>query len=246
MNLKDDKKEVTPLDFRNIKTEKELEQVFDILREQGFYISGRYEAHRHKLQSIINNANKLNVKVDSKLESEINRMSNYSEAERIANEYFSKIKPDDKIKEYIDYVHPISDDGAKTPGSRNINSRDIINWVKFRDKYNLKDIYGYDNWIKIYNLDKKILKITYSKDYDFEQLYILLYGEKPNSFSSKENGWMDLGKIELKVFANGNANIKGDLSPFLKYFYDYVSTMFHQISIITYNGKTETKTKRGY
>ena len=246
MSLEDNKKQNTPLDFRNIKNEKELDQVFDIIRDQGFYISGKYEAHRNKLQSIISKANTLNVKVDQKFENEIYRMSDYVEAEKMAKEYFSKIKPDDKIKEYIDYYHVITDDAAKTPSLINPSSNEIINWVNFRIKYKLKDgVYQPESTIKIYNLDKKILKISYGKDYDFEQLYILLYGENPNSFSSKNNGWMDLGKFELKVFANGNANIKGDLEPFMKYFLDYIRKMFYQISLVTYKGKTETITRKG-
>ncbi len=83
--------------------------------------------------------------------------------------------------------------------------------------------------MSVYNLDKNFLKIGFHDSYwenehKFTELYKLIYGENPNEWSGKNMGdWQDLGKLKLKQFQNGSANIKGDIKIIREHLYAQLS-----------------------
>lgn len=233
------------LSGQTINSEDELKYIIDFLGSQGFGHVSEWDLHQRKIESIINKANILRVKYDDKFKRDLIYVRNYIEAKNTADEFFSQFKPDDKINELMNKFNIIVDDSCTPPSYNYANNNDVINWVNFRLKYNLKDEFGPNDKVMYYNLDKNYLKINYGENYDFKELYRLLYNEECKDFPNKTGEWFDIGKIELKFFSNGNANIKGDLSPFRDYYYKYIRNKNYNHNIINYNKKIEIyKSKR--
>ncbi len=156
--------------------------------------------------------------------------------------YFSKYKPDDKIREVIKSFYIQKDAEAWFPSNRT-NRKEIIEWMNLKKKVGFKEDPEYIQYhprVRFYDFDKKIMKINFSDSYtnSFNYLYELIYGEKPNHDvrNIAYGKWFDLGKIEVKKFNNGSMNIKGDLKLMKKYQYDYVQ-QFGQNDIYRINKK---------
>ena len=228
--------------MKPIKTRKELETILKFLSEQGFGYFSDYEPHRRKIEHIINKNNTLNVdsSKDHKFRKQMMNLSDYDEAEKEAKTHFSKFKPDDKIYELLNNFYLQNDGVGKTPfgSSRFFNisdNKEIILWVKFRTKYGLKDDqYRVGENFYVYNFDKNYIKFNVPEypDRNFKELYKLIMGEECLDFNNSLYGtWQDIGKMEIKFFQNGTANIKGGINKFKEY---YINTLknYHNYNII--------------
>ncbi len=244
-----------PIVLSEIKNKEDLKKILKFLDNQGFYISeGDYSLNNSKINKIINKENILDVKIPDreKLFNELSKLDNYSDMIIAANNYFSKFKSEDKIKELIDFFYVQEDDRCNVPSS-SPSTKDIIEWFNFKTKYNLDDNYR-DN-IYYYNLDKNILKLRFGdKTSEFQKLYKLLYNEDCNTMTTSRYGkdlkpnevdynkfgvWQNLGKIEIKFLQNGNVNLKGDLTELREYNYQHLLERNYGTHIIKYKGKTE-------
>jgi hypothetical protein len=237
-----------------IKSRKELETIFKSLSEQGFGYFSDYEAHQNKINKIISESNTLRVdKEDYKFKEKMYSTDNYEEAKKEAINFFSKFKPNDKIFELLNTFYLSNDDSASIPSYNYPSQKEIIKWMTFKNKYKLndKDFGGSDSGsdsVEYFNLDKSFLKIHYSnKDYNFKQLYELIFGEKCNDFSGSEYGdkkygiWQNIGKIDIKIYQNGYSNIKGDLTKLKEYYYKTLiqKNKIYGHTLIKYNDKIE-------
>jgi hypothetical protein len=224
-----------------IKTKEQLDEILKMLNDQGFGYFSDYEPHKKKIDHIISNANKLGIKHDSKLKYELIRMSDYTEIEKKANEYFSKFNPDDKIFELLNKFYMQTDDNRKVPYYNYPGNNDIVAWVNFKTKYGLKD--EYIGSFDVYNFDKSFIKIRFPEysNWEFENLYELVYGEKCGKFEEKKayGEWQNIGKIEIKLFQNGYCNIKGDIVKLKEYYYKYLKKNIHNNTIFIVNKKKE-------
>jgi len=231
-----------------IKTEKDLEKIIQYLRNQGFSPrDSEYELHNRKIENIFNSANKLAIKHDSKELEKLKRIKNYDEAEKIANNYFSTFNVDDKIYEYLNTFYIEPDASIQTPSQVYPETNSIIEWFEFKSKYNLKDVFDGSRRVEYINLDKAFIKFNFSKQRirDFQELYTLIFNEKTNNFNFDAAGWQDLGKIEIKTFAKGTAQIKGDLDKIKEYYYNYILSHKYNATIIVYKGKREIFKSKG-
>lgn len=230
-----------PLNFK-IKTEKDLEQVLDYLKNQGFYIHNSWDLHKHKVDKIYNDANTLGIDYPSSIK-DYYKEKNYEELEKKAKEYFSKFGVDDKINEYLNKFHLHQDEQIHSPSFYHTDKKDIINWVKFKKKYGVKDgDFGTGRYIHVYNFDKPYLKINFGYNYgwEFKRFYRLLFNEEYEEFSDKNYGdWQNLGKLEIKIFKNGSANIKGELERIKEYYYKYEILKKYNDMIVIYKKKKE-------
>lgn len=234
------------LSGQTINSEAELKYILNFLDKQGFGYFSSWEHHQRKIEDIISNANTLQVKYDDDFKRKLMNVNDYIAAKKQADEFFSKFNPDDKINELLNKFSIISDDTSSPPSYNYANNNDVIKWVNFRLKWNLKDEFSPGDRVYYYNLDKNYLKINYGENYEFKELYRLIYGEEIKDVSLNKIGdWIDIGKIEIKFFANGNANIKGDIQKFRDYYYkDIISKKYHH-NVIARNGKVEIyKSKR--
>lgn len=234
-------KESEEINF-NIKSRKDLERVLKLLSDQGFGYTSDYEHHNKKIDSIISKANKLGIETKNlKIRDTLSKLNNYEDMEKEADAFFSKYNPVDKINEYLNEFDLSSDASCRTPWRNSSYSKEIIEWVEFRRKLNLKDEYGYGQNITYYNFDKNFLKIRFGeyKSYDFKRLYKLVFNEECKEFGNKTSEWYDLGKIEIKFFQNGYANIKGDIKTLKEYYYNHTKKKIYNTTIIKYNNKTE-------
>lgn len=233
------------LSGQTVNSEAELKYILDFLEKQGFGYFREWDHHQKKIEKIIRESNTLNVKYNSDFDREMMRLNDYIIVKQKSIEFFSKFNPIDKINELMTKFYIIEDDSCRPPSYSYPSNNDVIKWVQFRLKYNLKDEFEPSDYVKYYNLDKKILKIHYGEHNEFTQLYRLLYNEECKDFPNKTGDWFDIGKLEIKFFANGNANIKGDLKPFTDYYYKYLLSKKYNHNIIVYNKKIEIyKTKR--
>ena len=244
MNKKD-QKNIKKLPI--IKTRSQLSAVLDGLQEQDFGYISDYKLHDNKVNHIINTANKFNID-DRKFRSELNKLvydvDSYDEIKKIVINYFKRYAPDDKIKELLNHFYLKPEAFARVPTHGYTDKNEIISWYRFRKKYGIKDEPNFGYEVRVYNLDKNILKINGFKEYspygrskhDFIQLYKLIFNEEPNEIHSKMGGWQDMGKIKIKVYLNGNMDIKGDLKRFKEYLYKSIRK---SDCIIIYNGKKE-------
>lgn len=222
-----------------IKSRSELKKLLKSLEEQGFGYQYDWNFHNRKVDEIISNANKLGVKLDSEIKEKLSRLDNYDEIEKEANKFFSKYNPEDKIFELFNNIYLSEDDVGRIPYSRPDN-KEVIEWFKFRKKYNLLDIYNPGTNFHAYNLDKNMLKIRCDETYKFRELYKLILNEECLEFNSKYGVWQNLGKIEIKLFMNNYANIKGPgLKEFKNYYYKYIKNKDYGNNIIIYNKKQE-------
>lgn len=228
-----------------IKTEEDLKKVLEYLDKQGFSVGKSYwELHDRKIENIFNNANILGIKVDDKELINLKRVKDYDEAKKIAENYFSKFNPDDKIIELLNTFYIEPDASANIVSYTYINTKEVIDWVDFRLKYNLKDIFTYDSNgfsnVEYFNFDKKFIKIHYSSNYrrEFEQIYNLIFNEKANEIKNSSLEWQNMGKIQIKLFIKGTAQLKGDLTKLKEYYYNYIKDKNKNL-VIDYNGKRE-------
>ena len=229
----------------DIKTEEELQKVIKYLENQGFHIKDSYwELHNRKIENIFNKANTLGIKYDNKELVDIKKVKNYDEAEKIAKKYFSKFNPDDKIYELLSSFYIEPDSFSDMPSYNSPSTGDVINWVDFRLKHNLKDIFKSDSFsarVEYINLDKNFIKIHFGNSWDFDKLYNLVFNEEPEKYSESKAGiWQDLGKIQIKIFSKGTAQIKGDITKLKEHYYKFIIDKKYNGLIIKYNGKTET------
>ena len=234
------------INLDRIKNTEDLKKVLKFLDDEGFGSSTReWELHQKKVNDIIFKSNTLNIKYDNNLNSTLYKLTDYDEIESQAKQFFSKFNPSDKIFELLNTFYLDEDDKCSTPSSRPDN-KDIINWVRFKKLYGLTDEYGVMKRIEYYNLDKNMLKIRFSDEaYEFKKLYKLIFDEECLDFKSSKYGenkygeWQNLGQIEIKIFANGYANIKGNLIELKEYYYKQIIKKLYLHTIIKYKGKVE-------
>ena len=177
------------------------------IEDQGFGYISHWDLHNKKIRNAISDANKLSVKYDENvLQSTLRKYTDYDTMTIEAEKFFSKFSPIDKIKELIQKFSLQSDQTVHTP-SRYPSSADVLNWVEFKQKHNLKDIFGSLNQVSYYDLDKNILKIHFYSDnkYEFENFYELIFNEKCSDIKEAKIGeWHDLGKISIRRFKNNS------------------------------------------
>lgn len=237
-----DKSTSKPL-LNKIKSYDELKELFDLIQDQGFSYLDAYKAHNSKVSHIINKNNTLNIKVDDNFQRELYDLNSYEEIDKKAKEYFSKFSSVDKINELLNSFNLKSDGNGRAPSNWS-EPGEIIKWIKFRKKYNLKDEYKPWAHVFYYNLDKNILKIKFPEhgNYDFRALYQLVFNEKCddilNAYNRSYGRWYNIGKISIKFYQNGNADIKGNLDKFKEYYYKYLKSLKRDI-VIKYKGKIE-------
>lgn len=224
-----------------IKSKEDLTKLLNYLDEQGFGYFSDYEYHRKKVDKIINNSNKMSINYDNKFKENLYNLNNYNDIKKEAEAYFSKFSPDDKIMELLNDFYLISDTSIRIPYYRP-DTKDVIEWVDFRKKYNLKDEFTPGGYISYYNLDKNYLKIQFGqyKDWYFKQLYEYIFNEKCPDWDTKKAGeWLNIGKIEIKFFLKGGAQIKGDIDKFKEYYNKYLFKKHYKThtDIIKYNNK---------
>ena len=233
-----------------IKTRKDLVKVFDAIYDQGFGFIGNQDSyHKNKIDKIINKNNTLKLNVPDSFRKTLYDTTDYTEAEKIAINNFSKFNPNDKINEIInDNLSLISDDISKPPDINGDSINDVLLWVKFRNKYDLNDKdfkdnkVAYGTRVSIYNLDKKTIKINFRDSYDkFEELYKLIFNEKCIEIKKSAGDWQNIGKIEIKIFLNNTATIKGDLTEIKEYYYKNLKNkkQHYSSSVIYYNNNKE-------
>lgn len=224
-----------------IKTKEDLFKLLKYLQEQGFGYFSDWEYHYKKVDKIINDANKMSISYDKKLKEQLSKMSDYDQIKKEVEAYFSKFSSEDKIMELLNDFYLVSDDSVRIPYSRP-DAKDVIEWVKFKKKYNLKDDFIPGGYISYYNLDKNYLKINYGeyKNYYFKQLYKYIFNEEALDWNDKKAGeWFNIGKIEIKLFVNGKIQIKGDIDKFKEYYNKqlYKKHYMSHNDIIKYNNK---------
>jgi len=209
----------------DIKSEDDLKKVLSYLDGQGFSNNISYcKLHDRKIDNIINKSNKLSISVDNKFEESLKKVKNYDEARKLADEHFNKFNPDDKIFELLNHFYLSQTASCRTPSNRPGN-KDISEWVKFKEKFSLKDEFGKMDTITVYDLTQKQIKVNYKQygDYDFKNLYRLVYKKEAEMFDSDRTGiWYNLGEIEIKFFMNGSVAMKGNIKPLKKYYYEYI------------------------
>lgn len=235
------------IDFKNIKNKIELKKILDSLYEQGFGYHNDDDFHNNKVGHIISKANKFNVDYrnfygENKIP-DFYKLTNYDDIKKQAESYFSKFSSNDKIDELLDTFYLQENDKCQTPWRSISKISDIIDWVNFRKKYNIDDIFGTSDYVLFYNLDKNILKIRFPeyKGYMFDNLYELIFNEKPDKYDEPRFGklnksWQNLGKIEIKFYQNNNADIKGDLTKIKEYFFKKITLKHSYNLIIKFNG----------
>jgi len=241
-----------------INSEKDLDTIFSALYDQGFgYVQNQDRFHKNKIEKLIQKYNTLRVDVPQSFYSDSYKIKNYSEADNVISSHFSKIKPDDKIFELIKSIFSLKfDDRAKLPQLENDNIIEVIEWFKFKERYNLNDkdfksyihTRSYTN-VDVYNFDKKFIKISFGKDSgQFETFYNLIFNEKCKEVENKVGAWQDLGKIEIKQFLNGTANIRGDIDKIKEYYYNELitHTFYNNLYIIYYNKNIKIVTPKDY
>ena len=232
------------MEIESIKTKQELKRILKFLDDQGFGHISEYDLHDRKVNNIIYKENKLRVEYNrGKLDEELKGLTNYDDINNVVNNFFSKFNPDDKIFELIKKIYIQEDDRCQTPSYSYPSANDIIAWVTFKTKYNLKDEFNGSQYISYYNLDKNTIKITfYDRKSEISQLYELIFGEECKEFSiSKKYGeWINLGKIDIKVYKNNYADLRGDITKIKEYNYKSLINDNHYGSIvIKYNGKVQ-------
>lgn len=222
-----------------IKTHSDLKKLIKYLDEQGFGYLSDWELHQKKINHIFSEHNKLGITYDKSVLEKLYKLEDYEEVEKEAKNYFSKFNVDDKIKEYIRIFSIIEDDSCQTPWIEP-SMKDVITWVAFKKKYNLKDEFGKSKNIYYYNLDKNYLKIRFPQysSYDFKKLYEKIFDEQCAELNEKRVGiYQNIGKLEIKFFAKGGANIKGDLKKLKEYYAKELTNKIYSHTIVKYNGK---------
>lgn len=234
-----------------IKSSKDLDKIFDALYDQGFgYVQNQDSFHKAKIDKIIHKNNKLKIDIPSSFYYDTYKIKNYSEAEASVINHVSKFNPSDKINELIKNKFPLKyDDRCEIPEYNETKVNKVIDWFNFKAKYRLndKDLKKYvqtKNYLKvdIYDLDKKFIKISFGNDIsDFETLYELIFNEKCSGLKNSSGDWQNIGKIEIKQFLNGTANIRGDIDKFKEYYYNKLinDVFYNNVYVVSYNKTTK-------
>jgi hypothetical protein len=236
------------MELDKIGSYRDLRKIVDILSNQGFGYIDTYKLHQSKVDKLISSANKYGVKFDDNIKRkyQYDEKLTYDEIKNELDQYFSQFSPDTKIYELINKFYLVSDDSCMTPYGGSPSSTDIIKWHEFKTKFGLKDEFGYGNNVSVYNLDKNYIKVYFSEysAYDFDTLYKLIFGEENIKIDGKKIGvWQDIGKIEIKLFQKGTAQIKGDLSKLKEYYFNSVNKPYRNIVIIYNKSKHILKSK---
>ena len=254
-----------------IKNKSELEKVLSFFQEQGFSTGSATSWHDSKIRYIIEseNVNKLNIKFDHQNDfiksddawlttndkeqvlRKLYWVNDYDEVQKIAKHFFSKFTVNDKIDELLKHFSLEEDDTCTIPP---VNSEpsysDVDGWYKFRIKYGVDDsgdFYfrnNHRNEVKVFNFDKKSIKISGIKKYEglheFRKLYELLYGGTPLNFDIDNKGvWQDLGEIQLKSYKNGTTELSGNIKKFKDYFYNKIKKTLYTFTVVFHDGKKE-------
>jgi hypothetical protein len=234
------------MNIDKIRTEEDLALILKFLEDQGFGYIQKSKLIDSKVDKIIRDANKLNIKnVNSDLEYKIKYLRNFDEMEKIAKEYFSKYDTNYKLKELLTKFYIQPNESAKTPWSDSSTIKDIISWVKFKTKHNItadEHKLGSYKTVEYFNLDKPSIKIRFNDDdsQDFNTLYKLIYNEDCDKNYQEITGtWYNLGKIEIKFYLNNTIEMKGDLEKFKEYYYKIITEKIYSTLIIKYKEKTE-------
>jgi len=232
----------TDIDFRHIKNENELKIILNSLRDQGFGSFDDYKAHNYKIDRMINYANKFNIEQSKyrQYTENLYNLKDYTEIENKLQSIFSNYSEIDKIKEYLDIFYVSPTIKLKLPDVNTYQQEDnIIQWVKFKTKLNLKDInFIPGKTINFYDLDKKTIKIRYKENYEFQRLYELLFNKKCKDYKDDYGTWIDLDEIQIKLYQNGLAELSGNISQLKKYYYVELSkNTYYNYNIIIYNNK---------
>lgn len=243
----------TDIDFRHIKNENELKIILNSLRDQGFGSFDDYKAHNYKIDRMINYANKFNIEQSKyrQYTENLYNLKDYTEIENKLQSIFSNYSEIDKIKEYLDIFSIRPNIELKLPDVNTYQQEDnIIQWIKFKNKLNLKDnnfIPG--KTIKYYDLDKKTIKISFVRDYTqpykFQKFYELLFNKKLRNdkdydeiLRTNVGIWLDLDEIQFKTYQNGTAEIGGNISQLKQLYYEKISkNTYYNYNIIIYNNK---------
>jgi hypothetical protein len=224
-----------------IKSQSDLKQLLKFLDEQGFGYFSDWQLHQKKIENLISKNNTLNITYEKDLSSKFSKLDDYDNIDQEIKKYFSKFNVSDKIDEFTKTFSLQGDDGCQTPYA-SPDSKSVIAWIEFRDKYNLKDEFGVGNQLEYYNLDKNYLKIRFPdyKGWEFKSFYKTIFNEDCKEFEEKEIGkWQNLGKIEIKFFAKGTAAIKGDLKKIKESYYNSIVKNKYRHIVIKYNSKFE-------
>ena len=228
-----------------IKNRSDLGVLLKFLESQGFGHQSEYEFHGKKMDNILSSSNTLGVKYEDSFKTKIHNLNDYDEARKLAEQFFSKFGVDDKISEYLKTFYIKEDSLGKIPSFSRPSEKDILEWFKFKTKYDIKDESVFDSYdsVYVYDLDKNMIKINFGsyRSWEFKRLYSLIFNEECIDFNDKIAGeWFNLGKIEIKFFSNGNAAIKGDLTKFKQHYYKHLKNEKWYSTIIFYNNKKET------
>lgn len=239
------------MEISKIQSLKDLDDLSDNIRKQGFGHIDTYKLHTNKIQSIKTKANKLNIDDRKNIDNLFNNKDLYDDIENKLNDYYSKFNNDDKIKELLNSFYIMSDSTGITP-SRNSTKNEIIEWYDFKTKHNI-DLetelnFGTSTYVSYYDLDKSYLKLNYNKKYyEFNDLYFLLYDKTPIEelkYSENSSVWKNLGEIEIKLFLNNSMNVKGNITKLKNYFYNDLINTKNMSKIIKYNKKIDIITEK--
>jgi len=223
-----------------IKSRTDLKEIFDSLYDQGFGYFKEYEAHNSKVDKIIHEANTQQIKEfeESKLRDRLQKMNNYEEIKEETITHFAKYSPEDKIKELMDKFYIHANEYASVPSYTRPSDVSIIAWHQFKRKFGLtdKNINEYATY-KYYDLDKN-LKINFSGTYEFRKLCELVNGTMPPEIETKSSDWKNLGDFQVRIFNNGNAELKGNIDKFRERYFNILTKDKHsENKIIDYKGK---------
>jgi len=233
-----------------IKTKQELDQIVDYLKKQKYvpyqdhdrtiYLDSDY-MHKAKIINMIDKANTLELS-DIKIKKDdfvraLTRETDYTEIGKKIDNYFSAYNPNDKIYELINKFWLKATDSGTPPSFTNPRKNDIIAWCKFKAKWNLNDsIIVNGNPIKIYNLDSKSIRLYYSEDNlgGIKKLYKLIYNEESLDFDKTYGVFLNMGQIEIKIYQNGTAELRGNLTKLKDVYYKNIKDKTY--AIIIYKG----------
>jgi len=227
--------------MEDIKSYSDLKKILKSLENQGFGYMSDWELHNRKISDLVSKNNTYHIEYKNpELDKKLRNMDSYEEIDQELKKYFSKFNIDDKIYEYTQKFSLNEDSSARTPSWSSPSVREVIDWVNFKKKYNLKDEFGSNNPVSYYNLDKNYLKIRFPQysTYEFKNFYEKIFGEPCDDFDDKKAGtYQNIGKLEIKFFQKGGANIKGDLKKIKEYYYKYITKKIYWHTIIKYNGE---------
>jgi len=240
------------LKLDKIKNYKDLEKLDDIIGEQGFGYIDKYKMHERKIYNIISNANKHNINYNEysiKKLIEDQYHDDYDKIKKIIEKFFTKFNINDKLTELLNSMYMVSNT-MSTPSSWERDRKDIENWWNFKKKYKITDNkkFGTSEYVSIYDFDKKFLKVHFNNSENIiKQIYKIIFNKDPkyDNYRFPVGIWLDLGEIEIKVFQNNTANIKGNIQKFKDHYLENSRKgKMHETVIIMKDKKQEIVYKK--